>query len=316
MSEARGTVLITGVAGFIGSNLADRLIAEGYRVIGLDDLSQGVVEQVPPQVEFHRIDIRSPAMAPLYEGVDAVFHLAARNCIPDCQLAPAETSDVNVTGTVQVFEAARRARTRKVIYAESSALYEGCDRLPSPESEQAPQSFYAVSKAAARLFAEGYARFHSMRTTALRYFCVYGPRQDYRRTVPPVMSAFILRLLRGERPTIYGTGDKRRDFVYVDNVNDFHLRCLTDPRTEGGVYNLGTGRSHSVAEVLARVQSLLGTRVEPEYRPDQPEEAFETLADITAARSLGWEPRIDLDEGLRRSIDYIRARVLGEEVSA
>jgi UDP-glucose 4-epimerase len=182
--------------------------------------------------------------------------------------------------------------------------------LPTPESEEAPRSHYALSKQAARVFAEGFARDHGMRLTALRYFCVYGPRQDYRRTIPPVMSAFAIRLLTGVRPTIYGDGSKRRDFVYVDDVNDFHMQCLTDPRTVGTVVNLGGGKSYSVKDILARIQHLLGTSVTPEFKPDLPGEAFETLGDISRARALGWSPRVDLDEGLRRSIAYIREHVL------
>lgn len=303
-------MVVTGVAGFIGSNLADRLLVEGYDVVGIDDLSYGVIEQVPEGVDFHRLDIRDPGVGEVLAGADAIFHLAAKNCISDCQADPVETASINVLGTVNLFEAARRAGVRRVIYAESSALYEGSAELPTPESVEAPVSFYAVSKVAGRRFAEAYARFHGMEMTALRYFCVYGPRQDYRRTIPPVMSAFILKLLRGERPTIYGTGEKRRDFVYVDDVNDFHLRCLTDPRTIGGVYNLGSGRSHSVREIHDLIAGLLGSSVEPEYAADLPGEAEETLADIGAARALGWEPRVDLEEGLRRSIEYIREHVL------
>jgi UDP-glucose 4-epimerase len=223
------------------------------------------------------------------------------------------TASINVVGTANVLEGARRGGVRKVVYAESSALYEGSERLPTPESEEAPRSFYAVSKLAARHFADAYARFHDLNLTALRYFCVYGPRQDYRRTIPPVMSAFILHLLRGTRPTIYGSGEKRRDFVYVDDVNDFHLMCLHDARTDGGVFNLGSGTSHSVREVFDAVQRLLGTSIEPHHAPDLPGEARETRGDVAAARALGWRPRVDLEEGLRRQVRYIREHVLGEE---
>lgn len=316
MTGGRRTVLVTGVAGFIGSNLADRLLTEGYRVVGVDDLSAGVREQVPAGVEFHRLDVRSPDLMGCLAGADAVFHLAAKNCIADCQADPVATASVNVVGTVNVFEAALRSGVRRVVLAESSAVYEGSATFPTPESEEGPESVYAVSKVAARRFADCYRRFHGLGLTTLRYFCVYGPRQDYRRTIPPLMSAFILALLRGEPPVIFGTGEKRRDFVFVDDVNDFHLRCLEDPRTEGGVYNLGSGRSHSVLEILAMIQRLLGTDAAPEHRPDLPGEAWETRADIAAARALGWEPRVGLEEGLRRSIAYIREHVLGEPVGA
>ncbi len=306
----RRRAAVTGVAGFIGSNLADRLLAEGYTVVGVDNLAYGVLEQVPTGVEFHREDIRGDRLERLFGGADVVFHLAAKNCIADCQADPVETADINVTGTVRVFEAARRARVPKVVYAESSALYEGVARMPTVEAEVRPQSFYAVSKLAGMAFADAYRRWSGMRMTALRYFCVYGPRQDYRRTIPPVMSAFIIKLLRGERPVIFGTGRKRRDFIYVDDVNDFHLVCAQDPRTDGGTFNLGSGVSWSVHEIYEAVARLLESDVRPEYRPDQPGEADETLADITLARALGWEPKVDLTTGLRRSIAFIREHVV------
>jgi nucleoside-diphosphate-sugar epimerase len=299
-------VLITGVAGFIGSNLARRLLAEGrYEVAGFDNLSWGRKENIPEGVRFTPADIRDDAIGPLFQGVDVVFHLAAKNCISDCQADPLETADINVVGTVRVFEAARRAGVRKVVFAESSAVYEGTAIWPTPETEERPLSFYAVSKACAGRFAEVYRRDRGMTITGLRYFNVYGPAQDYRRTVPPVMSAFIIKLLGNERPVIYGTGNKRRDFVYVDDVNDFHLLCLNDPRTDGRTYNIGSGVNHSVREILDLVGELLGKRAEPLYRPELPGEAETTLADIGRAKELGWAPRTDLRSGLRNEIAYL-----------
>ena len=310
-----GRVVVTGVAGFIGSNLAERLLAEGWAVTGIDNLAYGVIEQVPSGVDFHKADIRHAGLEKLLRGADALFHLAAKNCIPDCEVAPVETNDINVTGSVNVFEAARAVGLRRIVYAESSALYEGSSVFPTPESEEHPRSHYALSKQAFRVIAEGYARSHGMQLTALRYFCVYGPRQDYRRTIPPVMSAFIMHLLRGTRPTIYGDGTKRRDFVYVDDVNDFHMQCLTDARTIGRTLNLGGGASYSVSDILARLQKILGTNVTAIHKADLPGEAIETRGDISAARALGWTPRVDLDEGLRRSIAYIREHVLAGDVA-
>ncbi len=310
---SRPRVVVTGVAGFIGSNLARRLLVDGYDVVGIDDLSYGIREQVPDGVEFFEMDIRSPEIHPVVRGADALFHLAAKNCIADCQGDPLATASINVVGSVNVFEACRWGGVGKVVYAESSALYEGSPALPTPESESAPQSFYALSKVAERHFAQGYARFGGLRMTALRYFCVYGPRQDYRRTIPPVMSAFIIKLARGQRPTIYGTGAKRRDFVYVDDVNDFHVRCLTDPRTDGRVFNLGSGVSHSVREIFDLVRRMTGSELEPVFAPDLPGEAQETLADIRAARELGWAPATSLEVGLRHAYDYLREHVLAED---
>lgn len=308
-------ILITGVAGFIGSNLAERLLRDrSCVVVGIDNLAYGVREQIPAGVEFHKLDIRSKDIYALFEGIDYVFHLAAKNCIGDCQIDPVETADINVMGTANVFEASKRASVKKIVYAESSALYEGSQNLPTTEDDIKPQSFYSVSKHASMLFADAYARYYHLNTTALRYFCVYGPRQDYRRTVPPVFSAFIIKLLKGEQPIIYGTGDKRRDFVHVDDVNDFHLQCLKDDRTTGKVFNLGSGVNYSINEVYAMIAALLHSPVKPLYKPDLPGEAFANLADISRARSLGWSPRTDLKTGLLSSIDFIKNELKGGRI--
>jgi UDP-glucose 4-epimerase len=304
-------VLITGVAGFVGSNLALRLLAEGFKVAGIDNLAYGVREQVPDGVEFHGADIRSREIYGLFKGVRHVFHLAAKNCIADCQNDPVETAEINVAGTINVFEAARRGGVEKVTYAESSALYEGCRTFPTPESDIRPESFYAASKAASAHFAGAYSRFHGIKFTALRYFCVYGPRQDYRRTIPPVMSAFIMRLLKGEPPVIYGSGEKRRDFVYVDDVNDFHMRCIRERATDGRVFNIGSGVNHSVNEVYGMVSKVLGVSIPPVHRDALEGEAEHTLADITEAERLGWRPRTGIMDGLRLSAQYIRDNVMG-----
>jgi len=307
----RLNVLITGVAGFIGSNLADRLIKEGgYHVIGIDNLSYGVKEQIPAGADFHLIDIRDISIYPLFKNVDYVFHFAAKNCISDCQLDPVETADINVRGTVNVFEAARRVNVKKVIYAESSAMYEGSRTLPTPEDDVSPQSFYAVSKLNTMYFAKAYLQFYGLRSTALRYFCVYGPRQDYRRTIPPVFSAFIIKLLKGEQPVIYGTGEKRRDFIHVDDINDFHIQCMEDCRTDGEVFNLGRGINYSVNEIYSVIAGLLKSDTKPIYLPDLSGEAQANLADISKARKLGWEPKINLVDGLQSSIDFIKNVVM------
>ncbi len=305
----RKKILITGVAGFIGSNLASRLLEEGYEVLGIDNLSYGLKENVPEGVEFHCLDIRGKEIIPLFKEVDTVFHLAAKNCIADCQADPVETAEINVFGTVNVFEAAKRSGVRKAVYAESSSLYEGSTVYPTPESELKPESFYAMSKLASMYFAKAYEKFFGFKFTALRYFCVYGPVQDYRRTIPPVMSAFIIKLLRGERPTIYGTGKKRRDFIYVDDVNDFHMICIRDDRTSGKTFNIGSGLNYSVHEILDKISKMLRVTPDPIYKKDLPGEAQVTLADITQARGLGWEPKTPLEVGLERAIEYIRQEI-------
>lgn len=302
-------ILITGVAGFIGSNLASHLLKLGHRIIGIDNLSYGILSQIPKGVEFHRLDVRSKKIYPLFLGVKYVFHLAAKNCISDCQNDPVQTADINVTGTVNVFEAAKRAGVYKVIYAESSALYEGIKNFPTNEKEVAPESFYAVSKFCTNSFAEAYFRFYGLKTTALRYFNVYGPHQDYRRTIPPVMSAFIIKFLKGERPIIYGNGYNKRDFIHVDDINRFHELCMGNSRTDNKVFNLGSGMNYSVLDIYKMIANLLKNKKAPLFRKELSGEAKETLANIYAARRLGWKPKISLEKGLLGMIDYIQEEI-------
>jgi UDP-glucose 4-epimerase len=302
-------VVVTGVAGFVGSNLAKKLLDKGYAVVGIDNLSAGTTENVDPRVDFHRGDIRSQEIYPLFEGADGVFHLAAKTSLVDCLAKPLEAADMNVSGTLNVLEGARQAKVRKFIYADTSAEYEGIHEFPTPEERIQPIGVYAASKHGGATFCESYRRLYKMNVAMVRYFNVYGPAQDWRRVIPPVMSSFIIRMLQGESPLIYGTGEKRRDFIYVDDVNDLHVVILEDDRADGRVFNIGSGVNHSVNEIYQLVESLLRTGLKPIYKPDLPGEAEITLADIGAAKSLGWKPRIDIKEGLKRTIDYLQSRV-------
>ena len=303
-------VLITGAAGFIGSNLADYLLCLGHRVIGIDDLSYGVFSQIPSNVDFHQLDIRSENIFPLFNGVDTVFHLAAKNSVCDCKLDPVATTDINVVGTTNVFEASCQSKVPLVVYAESAAIYENVNIYPTPETKESPQSYYAVSKYCNALFAKAYNRFYGMNTVGLRYFNIYGARQDYRKQIPPVMSAFIIKLLQGERPLIYGDGSKLRDFLHVDDLNAFHS-LLMQSRLEGHhTFNVGSGVNYSVSQIYSLIEEILQTGITPIYRPDMPGEAETSLADISKAKSLGWEPKIDIHQGLRRSIEYIKSTAL------
>ena len=208
-------ILITGVAGFIGSNLAEMLLKNNFNVVGIDNLSYGVLEQVPKGVDFHKKDIRDKDINKFFNDIDCVFHLAAKNSIIDCEENPSETEDINVNGTKNIFEASIRKNIRKVIYAESSAVYEGTKKFPSSETDANPQSVYAKSKIATNFIARDFLKSHGLISTGLRYFNVYGPKQDYRRTIPPVFSAFIIKLLQKKSPTIYGDGSKKRDRLHI-----------------------------------------------------------------------------------------------------
>jgi len=305
----RKRIVVTGVAGFVGSNLATLLLHKGYSVVGLDNLSTGTSENVDHRVEFHKADICGPEIYPLFEGADAVFHLAAKTSLVDCLNNPLEAATVNVVGTLNVLEAARTAKVRKFVYADTSAEYEGIYVFPTPEEHIRPIGVYAASKHGGAAFCESYRDLHGMNVTIMRYFNVYGPAQDWRRVIPPVMSSFIIRMLQGERPVIYGTGEKRRDYIYVDDVNDLHLVILEDQRADGRVFNAGSGVNYSVNEVYQAVEGLLRTGLQPIHRPDLPGEAQNTLADLTASKSLGWKPLVDLGEGLGRTIEYLKSRV-------
>jgi UDP-glucose 4-epimerase len=311
----RQRIMVTGVAGFVGSNLAKKLLEKDYAVVGIDDLSAGTIENVDPRVDFHQADIRSQQIYSLFEGADGVFHLAAKTSLVDCLAKPLEAADMNVSGTLNVLEAARKANVRKFIYADTSAEYEGIHEFPTPEERIRPIGVYAASKHGGATFCESYRRLYNMNVAMVRYFNVYGPAQDWRRVIPPVMSSFIIRMLQGESPLIYGTGEKRRDFIYVDDVNDLHLVILQNDRSDGRVFNIGSGVNHSVNEIYRLLESLLKTGLKPIYKPDLPGEAEITLADITSAKSLGWKPRIDIEEGLKRTIDYLQSRVLNVNAS-
>jgi UDP-glucose 4-epimerase len=303
-------IVVTGVAGFVASNLARHLLDRGYVVIGIDNLSAGTLENIDSRVEFHKADICDSAIGELLRGADAIFHLAANSSLTDCLAKPLEAANVNVLGTLNLLEAARQAKVGKFVYADTSAEYGGISQFPTPEDKIRPIGVYAASKHGGATFCDSYRELYGMNLTIIRYFNVYGPAQDWRRVIPPVMSSFIIRMLRGERPVIYGTGAKRRDFIYVDDVNDLHMAVLENPSSNGRVYNAGTGINFSVNEVYHLVEEFLETGLRPIYEPDLPGEAAITLADISAARELGWAPQVEIRAGLQRTIQYIQERVV------
>ena len=281
-------------------------------MLGLDNMSTGTRANVPVGVAFCPADIRHRDIYPLFERVDVVFHLAAKTNLPDCLNDPADAADVNVTGTANVLQACRRAGVGRMIYADTSAEYEGVRDLPPTVKNICPLSAYAVSKHAGATFCEVYERFYDLNITTVRYFNVYGPAQDWRRVFPPVVCSFTTQLLGKNQPTIFGTGEKRRDFIYVDDVNDFHLAILGDARSIGQVYNVGSGTSYSILEMFDFIEAQLKTGLRPRYAPDLAGEAAATLADISESEKLGWRPTIGIEEGLRRSIRYYRQRLSAE----
>ncbi len=216
--------------------------------------------------------------------------------------------DINVIGTANVFDAARRAKVRKIIYAQSSVLEEGEARL---------KGFYAISKLVDAKLADGFHAAFDLTTVGLRYFNVYGPRQDYRRTLPPIMSKFIVTLLKGEQPVLFeGDETNRRDFIHVDDINDFHMLCIEDDRVDNRMFRLGSGKNYSIAEILTAVQKILGTHVIPSQKPRlQNDDVTSTLADVTDAKALGWEARTDLEAGLRSMVTFFQAEIAAGRIT-
>src|ERR1700730_2574303 len=307
-------IVVTGVAGFVGSNLAKDLSNKGYSVLGIDNLSAGTIENVDPRIQFQQADIREPEIYPLFEGAHGVFHLAAKTSLIDCLAKPLEAVSHNVSGTLNVLEAARKAKVAKFIYADHSGESEGIHEFPTKEDRVKPIGVYAASKHGGATFCESYRVLYGINVTIVRYFNVYGPAQDLRRVGPPVMSSFIIRMLQGERPIIYGTGEKRRDFVYVDDVNDLHLLILEDDRADNKIFNIGSGANFSINEIYGLTEELLKTGLRPIYKTDLPGEAQITLADISAAKRLNWKPRVDIRGGLSRTIEYLRGRMLNTKI--
>lgn len=300
-------VLVTGAAGFIGHHLVKSLIDKGDEVIGIDNLSAGTKDCIHPAMSFVEADIRNPDCDRYYANIEAVFHLAAKNCLHDCELDKPEAYSVNVVGTEKVLEACKKYRVKRIFVAESSAVYEGySSREPIAEVEPKPISYYAVTKAFVNEMVTEWNATHKVGITSLRYFNVYGVGQDYRRTHPPVMSSFILNMLRSNPVTIYGDGSQSRDFIHVDDVNAFHIAAMHDDRTIGQVYNLGTGKAVTIIELYLRLSSVLGYKQEPIHIAREGYDIDMTLANIDKALALGWQPKVELGPGLEGMIEALR----------
>ncbi len=308
-------ILISGVAGLIGSNLAERLIGEGHHVIGIDDLTGGRLENVPAGVDFRHADIVSDPLDEHLVSVEAVFHLAAYSSVPMCQENPAQAAATNVSGSLAMLEAMRRTSVGRLIAAETSAAYEGTNVRPTPETEDAPRTVYGITKRCGARLLEALAPEYGVDLTILRYFNVYGERHDYQRVRGPVIPSFIRAALLRERAVIYGDGSVARDFVHVDDINAFHRLALTDRRAVGATYNLGTGETASVTQIHEIVARETGTWLPPTFVDESIPESPFTLADITQARSVGWNPKIALVDGIRRCVADGR-RALAEQIAS
>jgi UDP-glucose 4-epimerase len=302
--------LVTGAAGFIGSRLCHRLVSEGHDVVGFDDLSEGRLDNLSdsPEVAFVEADLRNEdAIAQATSGVDVIFHQAAKRSVPRSLAEPLLTTDVNVRGTLNVLEAARRAGAR-LVYASSSSVYGDQETLPLHEGMlPAPKSPYAASKLADEAFAVAYHRSLHVPSVGLRYFNVYGPRQDPKSEYAAVVPRFITACLTGARPVIHGDGEQSRDFAFVDDVVEANVLAARAPEAAlGRAFNVGGGsKPTSVNELLAIVAELTGAMPDPIREPAREGDMRATQADLTQVRAgLGLEPSVDIREGLRRTVEW------------
>jgi UDP-glucose 4-epimerase len=307
------TYLVTGGAGFIGSHIACELVARGDKVRVLDNFCtghQGNLTAVRKQIELIEGDLTDAAIVEkAVANVDCIFHQAALASVPRSVERPLETHAACVTGTLTLLDAARRTGVRRLVYAASSSAYGDQPTSTKRETDlPAPISPYGVAKLAGEHYCQAFTATYGFETVCLRYFNVFGPRQDPHSEYSAVIPKFITAMLAGRRPTIFGDGEQSRDFTYVSNVVDGNLFAADAPGVAGQMFNVANGRQTSLLELVAALNEALGTKVDPIHEPARPGDIRESLADITKARhQLGYSPRVSFDDGLRRSIDYYRA---------
>ncbi|MBZ5704919.1 MAG: SDR family oxidoreductase [Acidobacteriia bacterium] len=308
------TYLITGIAGFIGSALARAALAQGHRVRGIDNLSTGKREnlaEILPRIDFRQADLLDLAAThDACRGVDYVLHQAAIPSVPKSVLDPLGSNQANVDATVNLLVAARDAKVKRVIYAASSAAYGDTPTLPKREDMPPnPISPYAVAKLASEYYMIAFYRCYGLETVCLRYFNIFGPRQDPTSPYSGVLAKFITQMLQGEQPTIFGDGAQSRDFTYVDNAVDANLRACQAPAAEvaGKVFNIATGRRVDLNETFRALKKIIGYTGNVNYAPERPGDVKHSLADLSQAeKHLGYKPRVDFEEGLRRTIAWYR----------
>ena len=308
-------LFITGIAGFIGSNLAMSALDQRYEVHGLDNFSSGNEANLAPfrkRITLFRSDLSDmAALRRACQGVDCVLHHAAIASVPQSMHDPVQNHESNATGTLQLLLAARDAGVRRVIFASSSSVYGDQASLPIHEDLTLdPLSPYAASKLAGELYMRVFSRFFGIETVCFRYFNVFGPNQDPASPYSGVLARFIQQMLHEERPTIFGDGEQTRDFTYIENVVQANLLAIRAPsdHVNGRVFNLATGRQASLNEVYATLQRVTGYGEPPAYAEARQADIRHSLADISAASSaLGFHPAVGLEEGLRKTVDWYRS---------
>jgi len=299
-------VLITGGAGFIGSNIARRLLERGDDVTIIDNLTGGREDAVPKGAVFVRGDIRDPAALEDVCDVDVIFHEAAVRSVPRSLDEPRLTHESNVNGTLNLLLAAERHGVKRLVYASSSSVYGDVGEQKNVETlAPNPRSPYAVSKLTGEYYCRVWAELGRVPTTTLRYFNVFGPGQHPESKYSAVFPAFIAALREGRAPTIYGDGEQRRDFTFIDDVVDANLLAAEAPESDGAIMNIASGNPKSVNEVLRTIADGVGTWIDPVHEPPRVGDIRNSHAEISAARTvLGWEPRAPWDDSVRATIQW------------
>ncbi|MBZ5647067.1 MAG: SDR family oxidoreductase [Acidobacteriia bacterium] len=306
--------LITGIAGFIGSSLAHALVAKGERVRGVDNLSTGRLENIASirdRIDFRRADLVDlGAMRDACRGVDYVFHQGALASVPRSVEDPVASNQANVDGSLNVLVAAREAGVKRVVYAASSSAYGDTPTLPKREDMLPnPISPYAVAKLAAEHYMASFFRVYGLETVSLRYFNIFGPRQDPSSQYSGVLAKFIPAMLEGRQPTIYGDGEQSRDFTYIDNAVSANLLACTAPASAvaGCTFNIAVGKRASLNETFGILKKLTGYTGQAAYAAAREGDIKHSLADISLAeKHLGYRVLVDFEEGLRRTVEWYR----------
>ncbi|MEW6211577.1 MAG: SDR family oxidoreductase [Acidobacteriota bacterium] len=307
--------LVTGGAGFIGSHICERLIREGHSVRVLDNFVSGREENLREfrgEIELIRGDVRDlRTTAEAMKGVYAVFHQAALGSVPRSVADPVTTHESNLTGTLNVLIAARDAGARRVVYASSSSVYGETEELPKREDMMPqPLSPYAVSKLAGEYYISVFKQCYGFEAVSLRYFNIFGPRQDPQSQYAAVIPRFVTALLEGRRPVIYGDGLQSRDFTYVENVVEANLLAAEAEGVAGRCFNVACGGRYTLVELLDRMKNIIGSDIEAEHTPPVKGDIRDSQAAIERAeRMLGYRVKVDFEEGLRRTIEWFQKQV-------
>jgi UDP-glucose 4-epimerase len=301
--------VVTGGAGFIGSHLVRRLIADGAQVTVIDDLStgrRGNLDEVPVTVVER--DLAREELADLLKGTDVIFHLAAIPSVPRSVREPLRSHNAGATATLRLLDAARDAGVRTFVNSSSSSVYGDVASPPMRESMPTmPRSPYAVAKLAAEGYTRVFAQLHGMRTVSLRYFNVFGPRQDPTSTYAAAIPRFITAYIRREPPQVFGDGRQSRDFTYVDDVVEANIAAAAAPKLSGESVNIAAGNPRTVLDVLAAISKEFGYTVEPVHAPPRAGDIRDSHADVSAAQALlGYKASVDFQTGLRRTVEYLR----------